>query len=206
MRAAPVLHHERGSSAAEFALILPIFILFLLGLIDVGRWVWSFSQLEKATQTGARWAVATDMIPSDLITYSFATQGNITQGTVVLKNNFPGVSCIGSAAGTPTCRCKTENNGTCSFPLTASTTAFTTLLNRMRQIQPSIGPANLRVDYDWSGLGFSGDPNGPDVAPIVTVSVQNLNFPLLFMLGTGVPMPTSRYSMTLEDGQGTVSN
>ena len=87
MRAAPILRHERGSSAAEFALILPVFILFLLGLIDVGRWVWSFSELEKATQTGARWAVATDMIPSDLITYSFATQGNLTQGTVVGGNS-----------------------------------------------------------------------------------------------------------------------
>ena len=59
MRAVSSPRHERGSSAAEFALILPIFILFLLGMIDVGRWVWSFSELEKATQTGARWAVAT---------------------------------------------------------------------------------------------------------------------------------------------------
>lgn len=204
MRSAPVPRHERGSSAAEFALILPIFLLFLLGLIDVGRWVWSFNELEKATQTGARWAVATDMIPSALITYSFATQGNLTQGTVVPKSAFPGVRCVGTSAGTPTCTCKT--GGTCSFSTTGNTAAFTTLLTRMQQIQPSIGAANLIVDYDWSGLGFSGDPNGPDVAPIVTVSVQNLRFPLLFMLGTDVSMPTSRYSMTLEDGQGTVSN
>ena len=204
MRAVSFPRHERGSSAAEFALILPIFILFLLGMIDVGRWVWSFSELEKATQTGARWAVATDMIPSALITYSFATQGNLTQGTVVPKSAFPGVHCAGTSAGTPTCTCK--SGGTCGFSTTGNATAFTTLLTRMQQIQPSIGAANLIVDYDWSGLGFSGDPNGPDVAPIVTVSVQNLRFPLLFLLGTDVSMPTSRYSMTLEDGQGTVSN
>ena len=201
-RFAPFIRDQRGSSAAEFALILPIFLLFLLGLIDVGRFAWSFSQLEKSTQTGARWAVATDMIPSDLITYSFAVQGGITQGTVVPQAAFPGVRCDGSAAGAPMCNCK----GTCAFNPAGNAAAFTNLLTRMRQIYPSIPATSLRVDYDWSGIGFSGDPNGPDVAPIVTVSVQNLQFPLLFMLGTSVPLPTSRYSMTLEDGQGSVSN
>ena len=204
MRSAPVPRHERGSSAAEFALILPIFILFLLGLIDVGRWVWSFSELEKATQTGARWAVATDVIPSEMNTYSFAVNGGLTQGTVVPKTSFAGVHCVGTSAAVA-CNCK--SSGACGFnAATVSTTAFNTLLGRMQQIHPSIARTSLNIDYDWSGLGFSGDPNGPDVAPIVTVSVQNLRFPLLFMLGTDVSMPTSRYSMTLEDGQGTVSN
>ena len=198
----PFVSDDRGSSAAEFALILPIFLLFLLGLIDVGRFAWSFNELEKSTQTGARWAVATDMIPSNLISYSFAVQGGITQGTVVPLTAFPGVRCVGSAAGTPNCTCK----GPCAFDPTGNATAFSTLLARMRQIYPSIPAASLNVDYDWSGIGFSGDPNGPDVAPIVTVSVKNLTFPLLFMLGTEVGLPTSRYSMTLEDGQGTVSN
>ena len=198
----PFLRDDRGSSAAEFALILPLFLLFLLGLIDVGRFAWSFNELEKATQTGARWAVATDMIPSALITYSFAVQGGITQGTVVPLTAFPGVHCVGSAAGTPTCTCI----ATCNFSPAGNAAAFATLLTRMRQIYPSIPATSLNVDYDWSGIGFSGDPNGPDVSPIVTVSVKNLTFPLLFMLGTSVPLPTSRYSMTLEDGQGTVSN
>lgn len=199
-----LIRDQRGSSAAEFALVLPIFLLFLLGMTDVGRFAWAFAQLEKSTQTGARWAVATDVIPSGLITYSFADQGGITQGTVVQKPDFPGVHCTASSAGTPTCTCK--SGGTCAFSTAASQTAFDNLIGRMRQVYPSIRSENLVVDYDWSGLGFSGDPNGPDVAPIVTVSVQNMSFPMLLMLGTSVGLPTSRYSMTLEDGQGTVSN
>lgn len=204
MRITPFIRDQRGSSAAEFALILPIFLLFLLGLIDVGRFAWSFSELEKSTQTGARWAVATDVIPSEMNTYSFAVNGGLTQGTVVPKTSFAGVHCVGTSAAVA-CNCKAP--GPCGFnAATVSTTAFDTLLGRMRQIYPSIARTSLNIDYDWSGLGFVGDPNGPDVAPIVTVSVQNLQFPLLFMLGTSVPLPTSRYSMTLEDGQGTVSN
>ena len=49
---------ETGAAgAAEFALILPLFLLFLLGIIDAGRYAWAFNQAEKATQVGARWAV-----------------------------------------------------------------------------------------------------------------------------------------------------
>ena len=193
-----------GASAAEFALILPIFLLFLLGMIDVGRFVWSFNELEKATQVGARWAVATDVIPKDLITYSFAAQGGITQGTVVPKTAFPGVRCVGASDTAVTCTCR--SGGTCAFSVAGDGPTFAALLGRMRQIYPSLQPASLNVDYDWSGIGYSGDPNGPDVAPIVTVSVKNLSFPLLFMLGTSIGLPTSRYAMTLEDGQGTASN
>lgn len=195
---------NRGASAAEFALVLPICLLFLLGLIDVGRFAWSFNELEKATQIGARWAVATDVIPSEMATYSFAASGGLTQGTVVPYSNFKGVACTGTATGV-SCTCK--NDGPCGFnAATVNTAAFEDLLARMRQIQPSIPRAGLHIDYDWSGLGFAGDPNGPDVAPIVTIYVQGMQFPMLFMLGRSVAMPTSRYSMTLEDGQGDVSN
>ena len=53
-----------GAAGAEFALVLPLLILFLFGMIDVGRYMWTINQLEKATQVGARWAVVTDMVAS----------------------------------------------------------------------------------------------------------------------------------------------
>ena len=48
---------ELGATAAEFAMVLPIVILFLLGTIDVGRLMWTWNKAEKATQFGARYAV-----------------------------------------------------------------------------------------------------------------------------------------------------
>jgi len=211
---AAFLRDRHGASAAEFALLLPLFLLFLLGIVDAGRYAWEFNQAEKATQTGARWAVATDLIPggsasNGLRDYSFAVSGGIAQGTVVPISAFPGVYCQ-TASGSLGCTCKT--GGSCSFSVATTDAtaqaAWTALVGRMQDIYPNITAANVRVDYDWSGLGFSGDPNGPDVAPLVTVSLRNIEFqPMTLMLFSGtLPIPSASYALTMEDGQGTESN
>ena len=76
----------------------------------------------------------------------------------------------------------------------------------MRLIYPAISANNVVVEYRNSGLGFSGDPNGPDVSPLVTVRLRNMSFPMFFMLGQRVPLPSFSYALTLEDAQGTVAN
>lgn len=194
-----LMRDARGGPAAEFALVLPLILIFLLGIIDVGRFAWEVNQAEKATQTGARWAAATDMIPSGLAGYSFATSAAIPAGNPVPVSAFPGVSC--TSAG---CTCL----GTCSFPTTANATAFNTLVNRMNDIKPDIAAANVAVDYRYSGLGFAGDPNGPDVAPIISVRLQGLEFvPITLVLFDGsIDLPDFSYSLTMEDGSGTQSN
>ena len=200
------LRDTRAASAAEFALVLPLMLLFLFGIIDVGRFAWEINQAEKATQTGARWAVVTDLIPSGLASYSFATSGGIEQGTVVQPANFPGVSCTSNGT-TTTCVCAA--GGSCSFPLTASNPAFQRLVGRMDDIKGGITSANVVVDYSWSGLGFSGDPNGSDVAPITTVRLQNVTFTPITTQIFGAPtltLPSFAYSLTMEDGSGLASN
>lgn len=199
------IRDTNATSAAEFALVLPVFLLFLLGTIDVGRWIWLANENEKAAQIGARWAVATDMVCNGLNSWSFAINQSppIPQGSVVPKANFPGVNYAGGTATTCTC----ASGGTCSFPLTVNTTAYQNLVTRMRQIQPRLAASNVSVEYAWSGLGYSGDPNGPDVAPITTVKISNLRFRPLFLAGFGsIGVPGSEYSLTMEDGSGTFSN
>lgn len=208
------LRDRRGASAAEFALLLPVFLLFLLGIIDAGRYAWDFNQAEKATQNGARWAAATQIIPGGsatdgLLNYSFAVSGGVAQGTVVDSTAFPGVYCQTSSGPTPVvgCTCK----GTCDFSVAIDSTAQTAwdaLVTRMQGIYPGLTASNIRIDYDWSGLGFSGDPNGPDVAPLVTVSLRDAEFsPLTTMLfDVDLPIPSASYTLTMEDGQGTESN
>jgi Flp pilus assembly pilin Flp len=201
------LRDGRGAGAAEFALILPLFLLFLLGIIDAGRYAWAFNQAEKATQIGARWAVVTNSIPSNLRTYNFVS-GSIAQGSVVPQSAFAGVQCKTAGASTaPVCECKTSN--ACGFDATAEdAAAWTTLIDRMNDIYPGLTAANVVIDYDWSGLGYAGDPNGADVAPLVTVSLRDVDFqPMTTMLfGGALGIPSASYTLTMEDGSGTESN
>lgn len=194
------LRDERAAAAAEFALVLPLLLIAIFGTIDVGNFAWTINKNEKATQVGARWAVATDMLDSSLANYSFAASGGITQGTKVDPTSFPGVTCTSTS-------CTCASGGTCAWGPTLDSAAFTRLVNRMKQVNPDITASNVVVNYAWSGLGFSGDPNGPDVAPLTTVRLTGMTYkPLtLFIFNAALPVPNASYALTLEDGQGTDS-
>lgn len=47
----------RGQSLVEFALVVPIFVLIVLGIFDVGRAVFNYSTVANAAREGAREAV-----------------------------------------------------------------------------------------------------------------------------------------------------
>jgi hypothetical protein len=196
-----------GVGAAEFALLLPLFLLFLFGIIDAGRYAWAFNQAEKATQIGTRWAVVTDPIPGDMASHSFVSS-TVPQGSVVPQTAFAGVQCKTSGESTtPDCAC--ESGGTCGFDATqVDTVAWTALIGRMQDIYANVAPGNVVVDYDWSGLGYAGDPNGPDVSPLVTVSLREMEFQPTFLgtLGVELPIPSASYTLTMEDARGSDSN
>lgn len=194
-----------GSSAAEFALVLPLLLIFIFGIIDAGRVMWEWNRAEKATQMGARYAVTTDLVPAGLGSYQFASTGGLVQGEPVPQANFPGVRCTSNGTSA-TCTCKA--GGTCAFGLAGNQTAFDKLVARMRAFRPGITASNVVIDYDYSGLGFAGDPNGPDVAPLITVKLQNLTFvPITFLtFGGAISLPDFGATLSLEDGDGSVAN
>lgn len=198
-----------ASSAAEFALVLPLLLIFLFGMIDVGRLMWTWNRAEKATQMGVRYAVVTDMVPNGLAAYSFVNGSTITQGDAIPESAFGGASCVINA-GAVSCSCKT--GATCPSPLVSNSadalTAFDNIVNRMRLFMPEIASTNVTVDYDYSGLGYAGDPNGPDVAPLVKVSLKQMTFQptILMLFRSTIPLPSFSAALTMEDGQGTVAN
>lgn len=196
------VRHRAAATAAEFALVVPLLLLFLFGIIDVGRLMYEWNLAEKSTQMGVRFAVVTNVVPTGLINYDFTTVG-VTQGSPVNSTLFPGVSCTGTASSA-NCSCK----GTCAFPLTGSSAAFNNIVARMRLMNSEIQPGNVIVDYDPSGLGFAGNPYGPDVAPIVTVRLREMEFaPITTQIfGAAFNMPGFASSLTMEDGVGSASN
>lgn len=48
---------RRGQSMVEFALILPIFVLLVFGILDLGRGVYAYHTLNNAATEGARVAI-----------------------------------------------------------------------------------------------------------------------------------------------------
>ena len=200
-RSQPFLRDASGGAAAEFALVLPLLLIFIFGIIDVGHYMWTVNRAEKATQMGARYAVVTEMIPTGLATYSFSQTGGVPQGSLIPQSAFGGATCTSSG-----CTC---NAGATCPPLgTASTTAFNNIVARMRAFYPEIQAANVAIEYGYSGLGFAGDPNGPDVAPLVTVRLVNMNYQpmMLLVFGATVGLPDFAATLSLEDGAFALSN
>ncbi len=49
--------NDRGQSLVEFALILPIFVLILVGVFDFGRAVFAYNTVNNAAREGSRLAI-----------------------------------------------------------------------------------------------------------------------------------------------------
>jgi Flp pilus assembly protein TadG len=196
-----LLRSENAASAAEFALVLPLLLLLLFGIIDAGRFMWEYNRAEKATQMGARYAVVTDPVLNGLYTYSFSISGGVTQGSPVPTTSFDTATCTTGA-----CTC-TPGGGFCTAT-SYNAAAFTNLVTRMNQMYPQIAAANVQIQYKNVGLGFAGDPDGPDVSPLVTVSLTGLQFrPITCLVfACSIGMPEFKAALTLEDAAGTEAN
>ena len=189
---------RRGSSAAEFALVLPLLILLLFGVIDAGRFLWEMNRAEKATAAGAREAVVTDVIPGGLYTYDYVGVGGLTQGDVIPASAFGSITCT-NVVCTPT--------GTTPPVGTFNSASFNRIVTRMNGLKSNIAAANVQVTYSSSGLGYAGDPNGMDISPLVTVSLTGVKFDPLVLFGlVAFDMPDFRTTLTAEDSVGTQSN
>jgi Flp pilus assembly protein TadG len=98
---------QDGSTAAEFAIAIPVVALFMLGVIEFGRLLWHRSTLAHAVEETGRYAMAhTDAaqsqltsvlqasaavaLPASAITVSYATaaSGGINYLTITATHSF----------------------------------------------------------------------------------------------------------------------
>ena len=188
-----------GASAVEFALVLPLLLLLLFGIIDAGRFLWEINKAEKATQAGARVAVVTDPLPPGLAAANYVGVGGLTQGDLIPTSALGLVTCTNTA-----CTCTTSP---CPTLGTFNSAAFSTIFTRMRNMKRDIAASNVQITYRGSGLGYAGDPNGMEIAPLVTVQLTGLQFrPAVGLMLRSVTLPDFRTTLTAEDSAGTVSN
>jgi hypothetical protein len=195
--------NSRAASAAEFVLVLPVALLLLFGIIDVGNYAWTLNEYEKATQMGTRFAVVTNVVSPALETQSYV--GQTCNGTQLRAGDRICREALGTLECTSTaCNCV---SGPCpAGPVDAG--RFGAIVTRMQAFQPEIAANTVRVEYRGSGLGYAGDPNKPEIAPLVTVRIVNATYTPISLspFGVAVPLPDFSYSLTLEDGEGAASS
>ena len=57
-------HRTRGQALVEFALVVPVFILLLVGLFDLGRAVYTFNTISNAAREGVRLGIVDQYVGS----------------------------------------------------------------------------------------------------------------------------------------------
>ena len=86
---------ERGQSLVEFALVLPIFLVLVLGIIDFGLGLKSWITITNAAREGARYAAVTCGEVSDdtdVIAKTEDAAADLSEDVTVTVTNCPGES------------------------------------------------------------------------------------------------------------------
>jgi Flp pilus assembly protein TadG len=203
-----LVRSDRGATAAEFAIVVPVLLFLLFGIIDGGRFLWEYNLAEKATQVGVRTAVVTNVLSSGLRDTDYTGQTvngvKITPGATIPAGALGTMVC--TSAG---CSCDTAKGAVapCPSPGTFDSATFNdVLLARMQQIDPSIKAENLVVRYSGSGLGFA-TTGQMEISPLTTVTLHGLQFtPITSLLFASISMPDLSATLTSEDASGSFSN
>ncbi len=126
-RRRPAKADARGQALVEFALTLPIFVLLVVALFDVGRGVFAYNALTNAAREGARLAIVNQDVASIQDRALAQSSGSIAATTDVT------VTFLSSASGNPC-------NGAGSNPaLSIGCSAEVTAVSQWQAITPLVG-------------------------------------------------------------------
>lgn len=106
---------EAGAAAVEFALILPMLLLMVLGITELGRIVHYRSVLESASRTGVHAARSLSLSTSALITTAETTMTTAAT-TAITNSGITSNSSVGNRTYTPsiTCECADGTSVDCA--------------------------------------------------------------------------------------------
>lgn len=156
------LRDESGSTLVEFAIVMPLFLLILFGLIDFGRMGFEYVMANKAVQLAARIAITRPPACPGVATVN--ERGSVPSGSIP---PYFGTNCRVAAT---VC----ADPGTVACPGRASNSTAAEIWGAVAGLMPNGSSiANLHFSYTYTpDLGFLGGP----YVPMVTVEIRDLNF------------------------------
>ena len=187
-----------GAAAAEIALLAPIFAISLVTIFDMGLYFWRWNQAVEAARVGARLAVVSDPVASDLTTMTGLETGvaagepvgayervcaagtctNGTYSTAAMNRIFYGPGATQTCDDTT----RTENAGMCD-------------------VLPVLALGNVTISYRSSGVDVAGVAGS--LKPLVSVRISGAD-PKLFFVDHFVPgrfasLPDAEVTVLAED-------
>lgn len=184
------LTDQTGAAAAEFALVSILFLSLMMGTIDMARLMWELNSAKAATRAAVRLAVVSAPAAQTFVNYD---------ATIAPLNLAPGDPVPSTEdGGPPTITCTSTSCTTGAL----NSTSFNAIVAVMQAYYGRIQPANVVVEYRPVGLGFAGNPYGPDVEPLVTVRITGVEFAPGILQAFGVDpfdMPAVASSLSGED-------
>lgn len=178
-------------------MVAAVFFLMIFGIADFGRALWIWNMAAKATQAGVRYAVVSDYAAMNLRTLNgtdFVAIGTpVAMSDVTPNPTICTIDGCGASIAAPT-------------PDNIDTDAFQNIVRAMQSFYSDITDADVVVEYFHVGLGFAGNPTGPDVDPVITVWLRDMDFTFLTPgfagLTDALSLPPFTASLTGEDGRG----
>ena len=106
---------QRGVSATELALILPLFVTIVLGCVDFGRFAYTYIAVSNAARAGASWGMMNPPIVADQTPW----ENSVTQAAINEMSQQPGFQSSNLTVTVPPITTE-AGTGTWRFTVTAS--------------------------------------------------------------------------------------
>lgn len=119
---------RRGTVAIEYALILPALLLFVIGIIDTGRLMWTYTTLSRAAEAAARCAAINTIdcgTEAQIQSYAASQAWGLT------------ISAAAFTATTETCGIQVKGVHAFTFAIPALTEAFGTITLKATACYPT---------------------------------------------------------------------
>jgi Flp pilus assembly protein TadG len=128
---------ERGQALAEFAIVAPIALLLIFGIIDFARALYTYEMVGQAARVGTRYAIVHTMQPANCSDPSIGTapceqansalilsRFNFDPNATTMVYTWEGASATCSATAQPGCYVQIEVDNTFKFVIVPGTITF----------------------------------------------------------------------------------
>ncbi len=166
-----------GAAFLEFTLFVGAFFTVLFGIIDFTFAYYQWNAATKAVQVGARLAAVSDPVASDLKVANWDVDGYESGDAVALEDGFTHV-CSGASETCTDGTYDADAMATIVFGRGNTECNGTPPNVGMCNMFWAIGPENVQVTYEYTGLGYAGRPKGP----VPTIKVEVVGIPFQFTL------------------------